>query len=103
MTEMSLFEAINTQRAILRYKPDPVPDEAITKILAAATRAPSACNSQPWYFLALRDAELRRSFGEIYWKATQEGRSDLPRNTEYDGSGPSFGPGSLLHIQLPLA
>ena len=73
---MSLFEAIHTQRAIRRYKPDPVPGEAITKILAAATRAPSARNSQPWHFMVLRDTELKRSFGEIYWKATQNGRSD---------------------------
>jgi len=76
MTEMSLFEAIHTQRAIRRYKPDLVPDEAITKIIAAATRAPSARNCQPWHFLVLRDAELKNSFGEIYLKATLDGRSD---------------------------
>ena len=64
MTEMSLFEAIHTQRAIRRYKPDPVPNEAITKILAAATRAPSARNCQPW--CADRDATQRTTIQQSH-------------------------------------
>ena len=36
---MSLFEAIRTQRAIRRFTDDPVPDEAIERILEAAIRA----------------------------------------------------------------
>lgn len=76
MEDMRLFEAIHTQRAIRRFASDPVPDEAITKVLAAATHAPSARNCQPWRFLVLRDPELKRRFGEIYWRATQEGRDD---------------------------
>ena len=33
---MDIFEAINTQRAMRRLKPDPVPDELIWKLLDAA-------------------------------------------------------------------
>ena len=57
--KIDLFRAINTQRAIRSLRPDPVPDELITKIIDAATRAPSAGNSQPWAFVVVRDPELR--------------------------------------------
>ena len=38
---MDLFDAMLTQRAIRWYKPDPVSDEDIRKILTAAIHAPS--------------------------------------------------------------
>jgi len=45
---IGLFEAIYTARSIRRLKPDPVPEELITKILDAATRASSGGNAQGW-------------------------------------------------------
>ncbi len=72
MTDISLSEAIRTQRAIRRFTTDPVPDEAITTLLEAAIRAPSAGNRQTWYFLVIRDPETKRRLGEWYldgWSA----------------------------------
>jgi len=70
MTEIGLFDAIYSARALRRLKPDPVPDDVITRILDAAIRAPSAGNAQNWIFLVVRDAELRRGLGAIYRKAS---------------------------------
>ena len=58
MDDISLFEAMHTQRAIRRFAPDAVPDQAITKILEAATRAPNGGNRQLWHFIVIRDANL---------------------------------------------
>jgi len=69
MSEISLFEAINTARALRRFKPDPVPDEIVTRILDAAIRAPSASNTQNWAFVVVKDAARRRRIAEIYRKA----------------------------------
>jgi nitroreductase len=69
MNEIGLFEAIHTARALRRFKPDPVPDELITRILDAAIRAPSASNTQNWAFIVVKDAELRRRIAEIYRRA----------------------------------
>jgi len=66
MAEMGLFDAIYTARALRRFKPDPVPDEVLTKILDAAIRAPSGSNQQTWLFVVVKDAEQRRKIGEIY-------------------------------------
>src|ERR1700688_3167644 len=71
MAEIGLFEAIHTARALRRFKPDPVPDEVITKVLDAAIRAPSGSNAQEWLFVVIKDAGRRRQIGEIYKKAGQ--------------------------------
>jgi nitroreductase len=63
---MDIFEAINTQRAMRRLKPDPVPDELIWKLLDAAVRAPSGGNRQPWSFIVIRDAETKAKIAEYY-------------------------------------
>ena len=63
---MDIFEAINTQRAMRRLKPDPVPDELIWKLLDAAVRAPSGANRQPWNFIVIRDAETKAKIAEWY-------------------------------------
>ena len=66
MQEMGIFETMYSQRQITRYKPDPVPREAIEKIIEAATKAPSGGNSQPWEFMAITDRELVSRIGQIY-------------------------------------
>lgn len=60
---MDFFEVVHTQRSIRRFKPDPVPEEAIWKMLDAAIRAPSGGNTQPWAWLVVRDAEKRKAIG----------------------------------------
>src|SRR5262245_29345757 len=70
MPEIGLFDAIYSARALRRLKPDPVPEEIITRIVDAAIRAPSAGNAQNWAFIVVRDAEKRRRLGMIYRKAS---------------------------------
>jgi nitroreductase len=66
MAEIGLFEAIYSARSLRRFKPDPVPDEIITKVLDAAIRAPSGSNEQNWIFVVVKDAERRRKIADIY-------------------------------------
>jgi nitroreductase len=71
MTELGVFEAIRTARALRRLKPDPIPEAAITQILDAAIHAPSAGNAQNWAFIVVRDPGQRRKLGAIYRKASE--------------------------------
>jgi nitroreductase len=66
MKEVTLFEAISTQRQITRFKTDPVPKEHIDKILEAATKAPSGGNTQPWAFIVIDDPTLITRASQIY-------------------------------------
>jgi nitroreductase len=70
LPNIGLFEAIYSARSIRRLKPDPVPEELITRILDAAIRAPSGGNAQSWGFIVVRDPELRRQLGIVYRKAS---------------------------------
>ena len=70
MTDVGLFEAIDTARALRVLKPDPVPEALITRVLDAAIRAPSAGNAQNWAFVVVRDAETRRRLGAVYREAS---------------------------------
>src|SRR5690349_23244891 len=72
MTEISLFDAMYTARALRRLRTDPVPEELITKVLDAAIRAPSGGNAQNWIFLVIRDPEQRHRLGIVYRKASDE-------------------------------
>jgi nitroreductase len=68
MAEMGLFEAMYSARAIRRFKPDPVSNEVIGKVLDAAIRAPSGSNEQSWEFIVVKDAAQRKKIGDVYRK-----------------------------------
>ena len=70
MSDLDVFDAIHTARALRRFKPDPVPDAVISKILDAAIRAPSAGNAQNWAFVVVRDPDQRRKLGAVYRKGS---------------------------------
>ena len=64
--DIGLFEAIYSQRAIRYFKPDPVPEELIHKLIEAGTKAPSGGNRQGWKFLVITDLETRKKIGAYY-------------------------------------
>src|SRR5215212_503993 len=56
-----IFELMHTMRAMRRLKPDPVPREILEQLVAAATWAPSASNSQAYSYLIVTDrAQMSR-------------------------------------------
>jgi len=72
---LDFFAVVDTQRALRRFRPDPVPDAAIRRIIAAATRAPSARGAEPWAFVVVRDGTTCAAIGERYlaaWKAGEQ-------------------------------
>ena len=61
---MEVFEAIKTRRSIRHYKPDPVDDETLQKVLEAARWAPSWGNSQCWRFVVVRDSRIKTELAD---------------------------------------
>lgn len=49
----AVFEVMATNRAVRRFREEPVPDELLRSVVEAATWAPSPQNRQPWEFLVL--------------------------------------------------
>ena len=67
-----LFEIMQTCRSMRRLKPDPVPDELITKILEAGTSAPNGGNFQRWRFLVIKDRKIKEAVQVWYKRAFDE-------------------------------
>ena len=46
---MDVYEAVDSRRAVRAFSDEPVPREVLERVLAAAARAPSSGNLQPWH------------------------------------------------------
>ena len=63
--QLTVEEAIRSRRSIRSFRPDPVPEEFILKVLDAARLAPSGSNNQPWRFLVATDSEEKKRIRQI--------------------------------------
>ena len=59
-----MLDAVKKRRSVRKYLARPVPQEAIEEVLVAAGWAPSAHNAQPWRFIILADALVKRELAE---------------------------------------
>jgi nitroreductase len=59
------LELIKARRSTRRFRPDPVPDEYIDRIVEAGRWAPSGFNQQPWEFVVVRDPRLKEGIVRI--------------------------------------
>ena len=62
---MEVYDAVRSRLTVREYKPDPVPDEVILKMLEAGRLAPSSQNLQPCYFVVVRNSETIKQLGDI--------------------------------------
>jgi nitroreductase len=74
MTELEqydcLLDLVKKRRTIRRFRPDPVPDEYITRIIEVARWAPSGFHTQPWEFAVVRNRDVKdRIIGALERKA----------------------------------
>ena len=59
-SSLEFYEVIRTRRSVRSYKPDPIPDDVLQRVLEAARIAPSGSNRQPWRFIIVRDEETKK-------------------------------------------
>ena len=63
---MPLLDAMMTQRAIRRVKPDPVDDAIVKKCIELGLRAPTGSNGQNWEFIVVKDQRVKDKLGKRY-------------------------------------
>src|SRR2546428_12892907 len=74
---MSLEDAMRTQRAIRRLKPDPVDDALVLHLIELALKAPTGSNAQNWEFIVVRDRAVKErlaSLDRAAWRLYGGGR-----------------------------
>lgn len=68
---MDFDELIQRRYSVRAYKPDPVEEEVLQRVLEAARLAPTADNRQPFQFIVIhtkgREAELRRIYSRKWF------------------------------------
>jgi nitroreductase len=61
-----MLSLIKKRRSIRKYTDEPVSDADVRTLLEAAMAAPSADNLQPWEFIVVRGADLRRQLARTH-------------------------------------
>jgi nitroreductase len=56
---MDLMDAIKGRRSIRKYKPDPIPEDALQKIMEAVRWSPSWANTQCWEVIVVKDPKIK--------------------------------------------
>src|SRR5215469_9088954 len=60
-----VHRVIAERRDIRRFRPDPVPEDILRRLLEAAHRAPSVGLMQPWRFIVVRSIETRAAVRQM--------------------------------------
>lgn len=66
------FDLLRSRRTVREYSNREVPIDLIEKAIATAGTAPSGANMQPWRFVVVRDAEVKRKIREAAEKEEYE-------------------------------
>ena len=67
--DMPLEDAMSTQRAIRRLRPDPVDDELVLRLIELALKAPTGSNAQNWEFVVVKDRAVIERLGRLNMQA----------------------------------
>jgi len=66
----SVLQLVMKRRSIRNFKPEPIPDEYVEKIIEVARFAPSAANCQPWEFVVVKEKQLKDEMVDIVKEAS---------------------------------
>lgn len=62
---MKFLDLVKVRKSVRKYSAKPVDRDIIARCLEAAQFAPSACNSQPWYFIVVDDPDLKKRIADV--------------------------------------
>jgi len=65
------FEYMCKRHSVRDFSSNPIPKQIIENIIAAAGRAPSGANQQPWHFVAIQDLGMKKRIREAAEKEEQ--------------------------------
>jgi nitroreductase len=97
-----LLELVQKRRSIKLFKPDPVPEEYIDKIIDVARWAPSSLNQQPWEFVVVTKPELRSKILEYCSEYFKLGRQMMNPDRSPQASSPAPVPGKIDRRMAPV-
>ena len=88
MSDVGLYEAMSTLRAVRRLREDPIPNDVLRRVLEAATWAPSGGNAQPWRIVVVEERGKKEMLGRLYleeWRKFAVGYDELLEGPPSEG------------------
>jgi 5,6-dimethylbenzimidazole synthase len=73
----AIYRVMRGRRDIRQFRPDPVPDEVLRRILTMAHLAPSVGYMQPWNFILIHSLELRRQMKALFEEQNSREQSKI--------------------------
>ena len=100
---MDVYQCIRSRLTVRSFKPDPVPEGVVRRMLQAARWSPSARNRQPWHFVIIRSRDTLDQIGGIASSGGFIGGAPMAVAVVMDRGGrPEFDAGRSLQ-QMELA
>ena len=62
---IDVFDCIRSRPAVRKFRPEPIPNTVIRKILQAGQQAHSQRNRQPWRFVVIQDRAMLTQIGAL--------------------------------------
>ena len=79
----AVYKAIETRRDVRdQFLADPLPEDVVGRLLAAAHAAPSVGFMQPWNFLLIRDPDVLASAWQAFSRANDEAAAMFPEERQ---------------------
>lgn len=96
MSYEAFIELARKRRSIRKFKPDPVTDDEINKILEAGSLAPSGFNCQLWEFVVIRKQEYREAIAGFIKDASPKRKEGQPPPPPVGATGFATAPAFIL-------
>lgn len=80
-----LYAAIFRRRDVREFRPDPIPESVVLRILEAAHHGPSVGFMQPWDFILIQDRSIRHQVKDLFDRERQAAANffDEPQRSHY--------------------
>ena len=81
----AVYRAIYERRDIRHFRNDPIPNDALARIIQAAHHGPSVGFMQPWDFILIKDAQVRGQVKDLFDRERQAASCfyDEPQRSQY--------------------
>ena len=85
-----LLKLVKTRMSVRKFRPDPIPEDTINKILEVSRWAMSGANSQPWEFVVVTDPATKKQLRDAYSEYNTDFIFWMEQQREYNLRHPSY-------------
>ena len=85
-----LLKLVKTRMSVRKFRPDPIPEDTINKILEVSRWAMSGANSQPWEFIVVTDPATKKQLRDAYSEYNTDFIFWMEQQREYNLRHPSY-------------